>query len=260
MEGHIPSRDPRSSIDGVPLLASSDTHQHADSAQRISFADFTAMQQTLAEMKSMMDRAASGPNPVGELLIADPSNHCPRPSAFQSLSSVDKGWVPLLPMEAVPLYQTVQARADGAKSLGSVAHELPFLYSMLSYGNDVSYNLGLCELQLQQGKFPAEAFQACRELLNKVLVLGGKRLTEIQVLVDHGAATASLMHLPNFGAVGSSFMDAGDRALLLDVKKQLLKDQKKQMAKGKQSGLPFGKKSGSSASSSGLGTPPPPGG
>ena len=120
VRGAHPSRNPRSSIDGVPQLASSDTHSHHESAQHISFAEFTAMQQTLAEMKSMMDRVASGPNPVGELLVADPSNHCPRPSAFQSLSSVDKGWVPLLPMEAVPLYQTVQARADGAKGLDSV--------------------------------------------------------------------------------------------------------------------------------------------
>ena len=106
-EGRIPSRGPRNSVDGVPLLASSDTHPHHESAQRMSFAEFTAMQQTLAEMKSMMDRGVSGPNPMGELLVADPSNQCPRPSAFQSLSSVDKGWVPLLPMEAVPLYHAV---------------------------------------------------------------------------------------------------------------------------------------------------------
>ena len=50
------------------------------------------------------------------------------------------------------------------------------------------------------------------------------------------------MRLQNFGAVGSSFVDAGDRALLLDIKKELLatelKDQKKQMAKGKPSGPP----------------------
>lgn len=239
-------RDPRllitnsaSTVDGR-----TDAHQDLrDGSQHVTMNDFRAMQSSIQELAALVSNAVAGRSPAGERLVFDPFNKYPRPSAFQALTHMDKGWVPLLPMEGIPLYQSVQARADSAKSLGSVVHELPFLYSILSYGHDVAYNLRLAIDTLQDGGVEVDALQASVSLLDKVIVLGGKRFTEIQVLVDHGAPTASLMHLQNFGALGSSVMDAGDQALLLDVKKQLLKDQKKQMSKVSK-GVPFPRKSG----------------
>ena len=54
----------------------------------------------------------------------------------------------------------MQARADSAKSLGSVVHGLPFLYSVLSYGNDLVYNLRLAIDPLQDGGVVVDALQA----------------------------------------------------------------------------------------------------
>ena len=121
-------------------------------------------------------------------------------------------------------------------SLGSVVHELPFLYSMLSYAHDALHNLRACQEQIQEGTYPEEAYQASLNLLDKVVKLGGKRFTEIQVMVDHDVPTASLLHLQNFGPAGAAgVMDAGDRLLLLDIRKQEMKEQKKPVLKTKPS-------------------------
>ena len=127
---------------------------------------------------------------------------------------------------------------------------------MLSYAHDAVHNLRACQKDMQEGAYPEQAFEASLSVLEKVIKLGGKRYTEIQVMVDHDVPTASLLHLQNFGPSGAAcVMDAADRALLLDIRKQEMKEQKKQVlqAKPKQGGGRK-KKSGNSGNPSGSAT------
>ena len=197
----------------------------------------TELKAELQELSALVRTAFAGRNLAGEILTADPGNPYPRPLTHRGLDLPGAVWAPLVPMEGNPLFQAVLARAGSQRSLGSVSHELPFLYSSLSYAHDALHNLRLVQQQYQQGEVPEEAFEASLALLDKVVRLGGKRYTEIQVMVDHDVPTAALLHLQNFGpAAGSRVMDAGDRALLIDVRKQEMKEQKKTVLKGKSSG------------------------
>ena len=237
--GHT-TRDPRSlpnMADNPAFVSDPDTVRTAAVAEMQQLrAQNTELKTELQELSALVRTAFGGRSLTGEVLTTDPGNPFPRPLTHRGLDLPNAVWAPLVPMEGNPLFQAVLARAGSQRSLGSVSHELPFLYSSLSYAHDALYNLRLVQQQLQQGEVAEEAFEASLALLDKVLKLGGKRYTEIQVMVDHDVPTAALLHLQNFGpSAGAHVMDAGDRALLLDVRKQEMKEQKKSVLKGKPS-------------------------
>ena len=177
----------------------------------------------------------AGRSSASEVLEPDLANPFPRPSVFRSLAwPAAPDWAPLVPLEGIPLYQSMLARPNASSAMGSAMHELPFLYSMLSYTHDVAFNLRACQRQfMDEDEFPAHKFEVAMYALDKVVKLGCKRYAELQVMVDHGAQTASLLHLQNFGPSGPvSVLDAGDRSLLIDVKKQEMKEAKKKLLQG----------------------------
>ena len=235
------TRDPRLQlpmlVDNPAFVGDPDRQTNVPMAELQELRDSNAALKTaLDHLTGLVSSALAGRKPAGEVLAADPANPYPRPLTHRSLTLPDTDWAPLVPLEGVHLFQAVMARAGSAKSLGSVVHELPFLYSMLSYAHDALHNLRACQEQIQEGTYPEEAYQASLDLLDKVVKLGGKRFTEIQVMVDHDVPTASLLHLQNFGPAGAAgVMDAGDRLLLLDIRKQEIKEQKKSVLKTKPS-------------------------
>lgn len=248
MDGVPASRDPRA----PPLLRDNPAFQ-ADPQPPTAAEELAVLQrsnrelgQAVKDLTAMVAGLAGRSPSRGEVLVGNPANPFPRPLTHLTLDLPGREWAPLVPMEGNTLFQAVASRANSAKSLASTVHELPFLYSMLSYAHDAVHNFELCQQKLQEGEFPEEAFAASVELLSKVVRLGEKRYTEIQVMVEHDVPTASLLHLQNFGPSGSaSVMDAGDQALLLDIRKQEMKEQKKSVLKGKKP-LGKGKKQGNS--------------
>ena len=235
-----PKRDPRL----APFVTSDNDVFSPDPAAESSggAGDKSELQEirtAMERLSQLVSASLAGRTPVGEVLVADPANLFPRPLMHRSLELSGASWAPLVPLDGVLLYQSIVARSGFSKSLGSVIHVLPFLYSMLSFAHDALHNLRVCQTQIQDGSVSEEAFEASLSLLDKVIRLGGKRYTEIQVMVDHDVPTASLLHLQNFGPAGAaSLLDAGDRALLVDIRKQEMKEQKKQVlqAKPKQAG------------------------
>ena len=256
MDGTSRSRDPR--------VASQQTSEDSsDHAVQLSQADVAKLQrnheelgQAVKDLTAMVGRLA-GPSPArGEVLAGNPANPFPRPLTHALLELPGREWAPLVPMEGNTLYQTIASRANTGKSLASTLHELPFLYSMLSYAHDAVHNFALCQQQLQIGECSEDIFAASLGLLEKVVRLGEKRYTEIQVMVEHDVPTASLLHLQNFGPSGSaSVMDAGDQALLIDIRKQEMKEQKKSVLKGGKKGSGSSGKSRKSGAAAGPATP-----
>ena len=237
------SRDPRHLLPSTSVVNNPAFVGDPNEQTHVPVAELQELRNSNVELKKALDQltglvtsALAGPKPAGEVLAADPANPYPRPLSHRSLVLPGADWAPLVPLEGVHLFQAVMARAGSPKSLGSVVHELPFPYSMLSYAHDALHNLQACKQSIQEGSYPEEAFEASLDLLDKVVKLGGKRFTEIQVMVDHDVPTASLLHLQNFGPAGAAgVMDAGDRALLLDIRKQEMKEQKKNVLKAKPS-------------------------